>query len=147
MNILKKTSALFSFILLFSTLGATLSLAQGRVSYQELAARNQQQNIYFDFFTLPAENEKSVQFVTTFRIDFNFLPFKKMDQAEQNRRFYSPVALSMEVFKAKEKKRPDDRIKVEGLESVSRTAWRDTAFAESYEQTQSNNSFISGLMK
>ncbi|NGP76491.1 GWxTD domain-containing protein [Balneolaceae bacterium YR4-1] len=147
MNILKKISATLTLVLLFTSLGSTLSFAQGRVSYQELAARNQQQNLYFDFFTLPSEDEGNVQFVTTFRIDYNFLPFKKSDQSSTNRQFYSPLALSMEVFKALEKKKPDDRIKVEGLESVSRTAWRDTAFAESYEQTQSNKSFISGFMK
>ena len=55
-----------------------------------------------------------------------------MDEPNENKQFYSPLGLSMEVFKAMEKKNPDDRIKVEGLESVSRAAWRDTAFAESY---------------
>lgn len=147
MNFSKKISAFLSLIILLLFVDSALIFAQGRVSYRELAARNQQQNIYFDFFTLPGDNEEGVQFVTTFRIDYNFLPFKKADQREDNRQFYSPLSLSMEVFKALEKKNPDDRIKVEGLESVSRTAWRDTAFAESYEQTQSNKSFISGLMK
>lgn len=147
MNYHKKLSALLSFVLLLLFFDTALTFAQGRVSYQELAASNQQQNIYFDFFTLPGENADSVQFVTTFRIDYNFLPFKKADQQDASRQFYSPLALSMEVFKALEKKNPDDRIKVEGLESASRTAWRDTAFAESYEQTQSNKSFISGVMK
>lgn len=147
MNILNKASASLIFVFLLTSLGATHSFAQGRVSYQDLASGNQQQNIYFDFFTLPGDDDGSVQFVTTFRIDYNFLPFKKSDRRDTDHQFYSPLALSMEVFKALEKKKPDDNIKVEGLESVNRTAWRDTAFAESYEQTQSNKSFIRGVMK
>ena len=145
-NIIKKTTGLLSLILLLFLFDSVLTYAQGRVSYRELASRNQQQNIYFDFFTLPGDSENSVQFVTTFRVDYNFLPFKKTDRPERNRQFFSPLGLSMEVFKALEKRKTDDRIEVEGLESVSRAAWRDTAFAESYEQTQSNKSFISGKM-
>ncbi len=146
MKIFKKFTGLLSLFLLLFLVDAALTYAQGRVSYRDLATRNQQQNIYFDFFTLPGENDNSVQFVTTFRVDYNFLPFKKLDQPQTNRQFYSPLGLSMEVFKALERKSQDDRIEVEGLESVSRAAWRDTAYAESYEQTQSNKSFISGHM-
>lgn len=146
MNILKKTTGFLTLLLLLFFCDSVLTFGQGRVSYRELAGRNQQQNIYFDFFTLPGDSENTVQFVTTFRVDYNFLPFKKMDQSDKKRQFYSPLGLSMEVFKALEEKNPDDRIEVEGLESVSRAAWRDTAFAESYEQTQSNKSFVSGQM-
>lgn len=146
MNILKNITGFLTLFLLLFLCDTALTFGQGRVSYRELAGRSQQQNIYFDFFTLPGNSENTVQFVTTFRVDYNFLPFKKLDQPEKDRQFYSPIGLSMEVFKALEKKNSDDRIEVEGLESVSRAAWRDTAFAESYEQTQSNKSFISGQM-
>lgn len=109
--------------------------------------QNQQRNIYFDFFTLPGDDESSIKFVSTFRVDYNFLPFKKINQPKNDREFYSPLGVSMEVFKAEKRRKPDDEIRVNGLESVSRTAWTDTAFAASYEQTQSNNSFISGYLE
>ena len=146
MDTFKKITGFLTALLLFCLATSVISHAQGRVTYRELANRNQQRNIYFDFFTLPASAEGKVEFISTFRVDYNFLPFKKLNQPEADRQFYSPLGLSMEVFKAKERRRPDDRIDVEGLESVIRTAWRDTAFAESYEQTQSNKSFIGGYM-
>lgn len=146
MNTFKKITGFLSALLLFCLATSAISYAQGRVTYRELANRNQQRNIYFEFFTLPASTDGKVEFISTFRVDYNFLPFKKLNQPQPDRQFYSPLGLSMEVFKAKERRKPDDRIKVEGLESVIRTAWRDTAFAESYEQTQSNKSFISGYM-
>ena len=146
MNTSKKFTSLFVTILLFSLCTSVISYAQGRVSYRDLASRDQQRNTYFDFFTLPGSVDGKVNFVSTFRVDYNFLPFKKMNQSDTDKQFYSPLGLSMEVFKAKERRKSDDRIAVEGLETVTRTAWRDTAFAESYEQTQSNKSFISGNM-
>lgn len=144
----KKISGILVTVFLFCLIASSVSYGQGRVTYRELANRNQQRNIYFDFFTLPGSEDGKVKFVTAFRVDYNFLPFKKADRSESDdgNAFYSPLGLSMEVFKAEKQVQKDDNIKVEGLESVSRTAWRDTAFAASYEQTQSNNSFISGLL-
>lgn len=136
---------IFGFILLL--ISSSLSYGQGRVSYQELANRNQQRNIYLDFFTLPGDNENTIKFISTYRIDYNFLPFKKLNSSDQDRAFFSPLALSMEIFKADKKQNNEDNISVNGLESITRTAISDTAFAESYEQTQSNNSFVSGYLQ
>lgn len=144
MHILKKTSGFLLSVFLLSVIASAVSYGQGRVTYRDLANRNQQRNIYFDFFTLPANENGKVQFVTTFRVDYNFLPFKKLNTPQTENEFYSPLGLSMEVFKAEKRRKKDDDISVEGLESVTRAAWRDTAFAESYEQTQSSNSYISG---
>lgn len=128
-------------------LGTSLSYSQGRVSYQDIANRNQQRNVYLDFFTLPGEESGMVTFAVTYRIDYNFLPFKKVNNSDSEGAFYSPMALSMEVFKAEKKRNPEDDISVTGLQSVNRTAINDTAYAASYEQTQSNNSFISGYLQ
>lgn len=147
MHTFKKFSRFLLCGFLFCLAASAITFGQRRVTYRELANRNQQRNIYFDFFTLPGSEDGKVQFVSTFRVDYNFLPFKKINQPDDERAFYSPLGLSMEVFKAEKKRKKDDKITVEGLEPVSRTAWRDTAFAESYEQTQSNNSFISGYLQ
>ncbi len=143
----KYFSAILILGFLLPLITSPLSYGQGRVSYQELANSNRQRNIYLDFFTLPGDNETSIKFVSTYRIDYNFLPFKKLNSSDQDREFYSPLALSMEIFKAEKKQNSDDDISVNGLESITRTAISDTAFAKSYEQTQSNNSFISGYMQ
>lgn len=142
-----KFSGLLTLGILFCLLASSFSYAQGRVTYRELANRNQQRNIYLDFFTLPGDSDDKVKFVATYRVDYSFLPFKKMNKSEEGHTFYSPLGLSMEVFRAENRREPDDNISIKGLESVTRTAWRDTAFAESYEQTQSNNFFISGHLQ
>jgi GWxTD domain-containing protein len=122
--------------------------AQRRVSYQDLVRQQRNQNIYVDFFTLPGSDAGQVQFVSTFRIDYSFLPFKKVDNSGENERYFSVVSMSMELFKAKDKvKDINEDVSIEGLRSVSRAFWRDTAYAETYEQTQSNNSFIGGSMQ
>lgn len=147
LNHSKKLSRALLLVIGICLTASSLSFGQGRVTYRELSMRNQQRNIYFDFFTLPGEQADKIKLVSTFRVDYNFLPFKKINQPQSLREFYSPLGVSMEVFKAEKKRNPDDNIRVEGLESVSRTAWKDTAFAESYEQTQSNNTFINGYLE
>ncbi len=142
-----KFSRAFSGFIILLILASANSFAQGRVTYQDLAARSDQQNIYIDFFTLPASGDKSVQFVSTFRINYNFLPFKKLKSPSGSNRFYSHVGLNMEVFKARKKRDRDEEIPIKGMSSVVRTAWSDTAFAKNYEQTQSNESYIDGFMK
>lgn len=142
-----KFSSSFLLFLAVSLIISSLSFGQGRVSYRDLSMRNQQRNIYFDFFTLPGQNDGTIKLVSTFRVDYNFLPFKKMDRPQTGREFFSPLGVSMEVFKAERKRKPDDNIPVDGLESVSRAAWKDTAFAATYEQTQSDDAFISGYLE
>lgn len=146
MKTFKKISGLLTSLLLLSLLTSAISYGQGRVNYRQLANQNQQRNIYIDFFTLPGNEDGKVQFVSAFRVDYSFLPFKKLSGDDRERQFYSPLSLNMEVFKAEEREPREDRIKVEGLESISRAAWRDTAFAASYEETQSSTSFTKGYL-
>src|SRR5699024_4328163 len=118
--------------------------AQGRINYQSLANQQRKQNVYFDHFTLPGSQDSTVRLVSTFQISYSFLPFRKTNEPGNDEQFYSIASLSMEIFKAEEqvKRSRWDRIRVEGLESVTRAFWKDTAFAGNYQQTQSSNSFI-----
>lgn len=146
-NMLKKIFLCATAGLLLTLQSVTFTYGQRGVSYQELANKSQQRNIFFDFFTLPGSQDSRVQFVTTFRIDYSFLPFKKVNQSADGNQFYSIAGMSMEVFKAKEKRKKDDKISVKGLQSVTRAAWKDTAYATTYEQTQSNKAFINGHLQ
>lgn len=134
--------------LAFSLLIISNATAQRRVSYQDLVMKQRSQHAYFDIFTLPGNSDNTVQFASTFRIDYSFLPFRKMNNYGDKERFFSPVSLSMEVFEAEEKvSDPEDRVSIEGLNTVNRSFWRDTAYAESYQQTNSNNTFIVGSLQ
>lgn len=144
---------LFQFLLF--TVALTLcylpAYAQRGITYQQLANQQREQNIFLDSFTLPGSQAGTVRFVTTFRIDYNLLPFRKFNGSEDSKNFFSPVGMSIEIFKdpnpePKNKRRRND-FSVEGLEPVDRSFWKDTAFAENYEQTKSKNKFITGRLE
>ncbi|MDR8392559.1 GWxTD domain-containing protein [Aliifodinibius sp. S!AR15-10] len=123
--------------------------AQRGISYEQLANQQREQNIFIDNFTLPGSQAGTVQFVTTFRIDYNLLPFKKYDGSEEGRNFFSTIGMNIEIFRdpnPPEKRRRNRDFSVEGLEPVDRTFWKDTAYAENYEQTKSKNKFITGKL-
>ncbi|MDX1638435.1 MAG: GWxTD domain-containing protein [Balneolaceae bacterium] len=124
--------------------------AQRGITYEQLANQQREQNIFFDNFTLPGSTPGTVTFVTTFRIDYNLLPFKKFDDPESDKNFFSPVGMNIEIFHnpnaGEERRKRRNDFSVEGLDPVSRTAWKDTAFAENYEQTKSKNMFITGSL-
>lgn len=120
--------------------------AQRNVGYRSLAMRSQQEPVSFDFITLPGDNEKSVKFVSVFSLSYSYLPFKKMNQHRSGKQFYSPVSVSLEMFKSDnpKSKKNKENISVEGLEPAGRSFWSDTAMAETYKKSQSNKEFITG---
>lgn len=128
---------------------SSFATAQQRVNYQSLLNRSdQRQNIFIDHFSLPGDNENTLNFVTTFRINYNFLPFRKVSNPDNQFEFFSSTGMRIELFRANERIRSNrDRVPIEGLESAARASWQDTAFAETYEQTQSKNTFVTGSMQ
>jgi len=93
-----------------------------------------------------------VRFVTTFRVDNNLIPFRKLDNPTADRQFFSPVGMSIEIFRdpnpppreSRRNRRDREDLSVKGLDPVARAMWKDTAYAENYAQTQSKNMFVSG---
>lgn len=149
--------ALLAILFLIGT--ASDIFGQRNVSYRDLAMRNQmqQEHISFDFIMLPGDNNNTVKFTSVFNFSYDYLSFKKTKEASEND-FYSPVNLSLEVFKANKQtfkkvkkksqrnrsRRNDTDTSLEGLESAARTFWSDTAFAETYEQSQDNREYLGG---
>ncbi len=145
----KKIRSIFAFVtaLLLIFLVSIPSEAQRNVSYQELAERNVQQQMFFDFFSLPGDTDKAITFVSAFSISYNFLPFRKENRSNSGREggeFLSAATLNMEVFKSDPSNIGKENVSVEGLESVNRSSWSDTAYAQNYEQTQSFTKFLPG---
>lgn len=146
---LKKIGRLLFLSLFIALFGYSSLLAQRNVDYRSLTLQNQQQNIYINHFVLPGDKEGTVKFITSFRISNQFLPFKKVNNPNSANEFFSSVGLSIELFKAKKKVKEDDfdDLSIEGLESAGRAFWKDTAYASTYEKTQSGDTFIEGYLE
>lgn len=111
--------------------------------------RNQDQPVSFEFITLPGNSDESVSFTSIFSFSHSFLPFKKTGQHNSDKQFFSTVNLSMEVFKSDERfkgRKRNENISVEGLEPVGRAFWSDTAYAKSYEASQSKQQYLTGYL-
>lgn len=138
-------------ILSFSSV--TEVLGQRFSEYQKLSMRDQRPELFFDFFTLPGDTEDSVQLVSAYSFSYRYLPFKKLNQSdsgqESSKAFYSPINLNMEVFKASEEqlRKKGRDVSVEGLETAGRSFWEDTAYAKTYEESQSEHNFLQGNLQ
>ena len=133
---------------LFFILAVLQPLSAQVSEYQRLAFQKEQPAIYLDVLPLPGDDGTSLQLTTIFRISNNFLPFRKLDDSSRNDEFFSTSKLNIEVFKSPRKGlKPDKQIDVEGLQSVGRSTWSDTAYAATYERTQSNTLGLNGAMQ
>ncbi len=135
--------AVFSVMLL---LPLTDLLAQ-RITYEYLRVRDRQPNVFFEHHLVPDTSSLEFNLVTTFRLENNFLSFRRMrdeQQGDQVRRFYAEPSVQLNI-----RKRSDGPgLEGEGSESgavITRT-WSETIFAETYEQTQSATSFQQNLI-
>lgn len=144
-----KTSKYFSVALVtIFLLGLAADLwAQRNVGYRELTMRNQQQPVHFNSILLPGDDENSVKYTSVFSISYSYLPFKKVSNRSSKYDFYSTADISLEIFEAdgsKIKKKKNKDISVEGLEPAGRAFWSDTAFAKTYDISQSKKEFLNG---
>jgi GWxTD domain-containing protein len=119
-----------------------------RSDYRRLVFQNSQPNIYVDVISLPGNSENTVQLTTIFRLNNNFLPFRKTNDNNEKGEYFGAASLNIEVLKSPKKGlKPDKQVDVEGLESIGRASWQDTAFVENYEQTKSKSRSLSGSMQ
>lgn len=115
--------------------------SQRGVTYEDLRQRSDQPNIYTSYLTLPSTGEDAI-FMASFRIDYDLLPFRRVrtDQsAPSNAEFFSTARMNMEVFRGS-----INQIRRGNFESVARNSWADTAYAESFEETQSRFTHLQG---
>lgn len=139
-----KTITAFATVFFMSLLLCFPSRAQRNVTYEELADKNAQPPLFFDFFSLPAGEEDKVSFISTFSISYNYLPFKKLNSPKEDHQFFSSARLNMEVFVSDPSNIGKNDVDVEGLKPASRASWRDTAYAKTYDETSSSDRFLTG---
>lgn len=143
---LKNNIRLAGLFILFCSSSFHYASAQAS-DYERLAYQNEQPNIFIDVIALPGDEENSVKLTSIFQMDYPFLSFKKSDNPSRGS-FASTAGLNIEVFESPRKDlRPNEQIDVEGLNSIGRANWQDTAYAANYEQTQSNKESLSGSMQ
>jgi len=123
--------------------------AQRNARYQKLSSGDQRPSQFFDFIVLPGETNETVTFASVYSFSYRYLPFKKLNSPAANKEgkaFFSPVNLIMEVFNSNENqlKNGGASVSVEQLNPAGRTFWEDSAYAETYEQTQSEQNFLYG---
>lgn len=151
MNAVKRINHFTTVILLVGLMLCSASdlQAQRNMKYQRLSSGDQRPSQFFDFLVLPGKTDKTVTFASVYSFSYRYLPFKKLNQpgsSSKERAFFSPVDLSMEVFNSNEAQleEKDSDVSVERLNPAERSFWKDTAFAETYEQTQSELMFLYG---
>lgn len=149
MNILKKS--LTAALLFTCVLGLAPNLfAQRNMDYRQLAMRNRQNPVHFDFIVLPGDNDSTLTFASIFSLSYNFLPFKRLQPSEQDKKYYSPVSLNMEIFHSDRshlRRKDRDDASVQGLDLAGRTSWADTAYAKDYDESQSKDAFLKGYLQ
>ncbi len=141
--------ALFIF---FTTLFISAPLfaqqrGRGRqINYASLANRAATPVFFFEEVTIPGKTDSTTTIAFIFRMDNNFLPFKKIhfeDDLNQPEgyEFFSTARINSEIFKG-------ELTKKSGLNStlVYRDAWQDTMFAKTFDDTQSKNIYTSGIL-
>ena len=136
--------------LLFILTGLTFqsAVAQQLTDYERLARQNNRPNIYIDVITLPGADDNTVALTPIFRLNYDFLPFRKLGSGTNGNEFISTAGLNIEVFESpKEDLKPDKQVSIKGLKSIGRATWQDTAYAQSYDQTKSNERSLSGSMQ
>lgn len=143
MSVFKYFSAVPLMLILFVSV-VSETAAQQIGDYPELAMKRQAQALFFDFIVLPGNRDSTVTFSSVFSLPYSYLPFKRSRESNAQGDFKSTVNLNMEVFNSTEEKLGKKHISIDNLEPAESAFWADTAYAKSYEQSQSNNQFLSG---
>jgi len=133
----------FTLIVFFSTF--IEAQRRGDVNYITLANRASTPNFFFEELVVPGENGNP-ELIFIFRMDNDFLPFKKITvdddiNTPESEEFFSTARLNTEIFKGNASKKD-----LEDISSVSRDVWADTLLASNYEQTKSKKHFAEGKL-
>ncbi len=138
-----------SLFVLFSLCFINDLHAQRNVSYPQLANSNQQNLFSVNEIVLPGDSDSTVTLATIFSLPYSYLSFKKRNASQANRQFAGVFEIGMEVFQSNKSNLRKDRkeVSIQGLKSVARTFSSDTAYAENYEQSESDEQFLSGHLK
>ncbi len=138
-----RTLVLPAIVFLILLLPAADLLAQ-RITYEYLRARDRQPTVFFEQLVVPDTTETGMKLVTAFRLENNFLSFRRMRDeqlGEKVRRFFAEPAVQVNIRKRPSGAATDEQPPA----SITRT-WSGTVYAETYEQAQSGTSFLQNIL-
>jgi GWxTD domain-containing protein len=139
---MQRISLLLLFLFVFTVINVE---AQRGVTYESLAFRADQPNIYTDFILLPG-SEKEAKLSVIFRMDYDYLPFQRIQPGSTieaaGAEFYSQVTMNLEVFPG----RASTGRSAQSIEGYARGTWADTARATTFEETRSRLHHLQGVI-
>jgi len=138
-----RTFVLPAIVFLILLLPATDLLAQ-RITYEYLRARDRQPTVFFEQLVVPDTTETGMKLVTAFRLENNFLSFRRMRDEQsgaQLRRFFAEPSVQVNI----RKRTPGTATDEEPPAPITRI-WSETVYAETYEQTQSSTTFLQNIL-
>lgn len=163
---------LLKAVLSILVIAATFDFASAqRLSYEALKSRDRVPTAYFDYNILPpASPGEDPQLIVSFKIGHDFLNFRTESGDDGDRRFYADAEIGVEIFGVEGRElsesereelytdriretqaarraesRRDRRNKPE-RQSIGREFWNGTAYASTYEQTQSAHQHMEGYI-
>lgn len=120
-----------------------------RITYEYLRVRDRQPSVFFEHHVLPDRVGGGMQLATTFRLENNFLSFRREregDEETQQRRFFAEPSVQVNIRKHSEASQSEAvEEQMEEQAPITRT-WSETAYAGTYEQTQSSTLFLQHLL-
>lgn len=142
----KSLLTLITLILFSFSLFAQRGGRSGHVSYTSLVNRSLSPVFFLDEVLLPGKTDSTTTLALIFRMDNEFLPFKKINyETDLNQpagyEFYSLARINSEIFRNKGEK-SDKKNAV----SVARDVWQDTVFAKTFDDTQLKSLYASGVL-
>lgn len=116
-----------------------------RITYEYLRMRDRQPSVFFEHHVLPDTGGNGMQLATTFRLENNFLSFRRESEGgdeTQQRRFFAEPSVQVNISKHPEASQSEQT----GEEASINRTWSETAYADTYEQTQSSTLFLQHLL-
>lgn len=134
-------------ITLFILIIPTSSEAQRQLSpYEALMQRSDQPNSYITDVLLPSKDGAVVG--ALFRLDYDLIPFLKirpdMEGTPQEAEYFAPLQMGIEIFEGRV--RSSRRNSPSRTPSVFRDSYLDTVYVSSFEQTQSRQQHVQGVL-
>ncbi len=136
------TSCLTLLVLFFLMAG---ELYAQRVNYESLRVRDRQPHVFIEHLALPGKDSDEMSLVTLFRLENNFLSYRRDRDAEsgEQQQFYAEPTIRLRI--EKKTNASDNDNSDQDARTLTRV-WSERVHAETYEQTRSSTSFVENML-
>lgn len=142
---IRKTLLYLMLVVLFFVILSSSELFAQRITYESLRMRDRQPHVFIEHLVLPGFSTDERSLVTTFRLENNFLTFRRYrdDQSrEEQRNFFAEPVVRLTIRKANGETESQTN-----PPPVATSTWNEEVFTNTYEQTQSTTSFVQNIIQ